>query len=121
MTRDLRQATIVEWGTRCFGEEHMRDQIVRAARFIEEAAELVQAVGLSKEHAIRALDHVYSREPGKAWQEAGGVGVTLMALCNTLNLSAEDCEIREVERVMSKDPQHFALRNQEKIEKVDQA
>lgn len=119
--RDERQKVVVEWGTRCFGADHMQDRIVRAARFIEEAAELAQAVGLTKEHAIRAIDHVYSRDPGQPWQEAGGSAVTLMALCDAIGLSADDCERREIARCLSKQPEHFAARNRAKIEQVDKA
>lgn len=117
--RDRRQAVVVDWGARCFGPDHMADKIVRAARFFEEAAELVQAVGLSREHAMRAFDHVYGRDPGDLWQEAGGVGVTLMALCNAIGLSADGCEVREINRCLSKTPESFAARNRAKIEQVD--
>lgn len=117
--REQRQQVVVEWGARCFGVEHMADKIVRAARFFEEAAELVQAVGLSRDHALRAFDHVYGRSAGEPWQEAGGVGVTLMALCNALGLSADDCEVKEIARCLSKSPESFAARNVAKIEQVD--
>ncbi|MDB5606706.1 MAG: hypothetical protein JWP25_3606 [Bradyrhizobium sp.] len=88
---DARQRVVIEWGERCFGIDHMRDKIVRAARFFEEAAELVQAVGLSRDHAMRAFDHVYSREAGTPAQEAGGVANTLMALCGAIDLSFDEC------------------------------
>lgn len=117
--RDNRQAVVVEWGIRCFGKEHMDDRIVRAARFFEEAAELVQAVGLTREHALRAFNHVYERAPGSVDQEAGGVGVTLLALCDVLGLSADTCEIREINRCLSKPTESFAARNRAKVEQVD--
>lgn len=118
-SRDYRQKVVVEWGRRAFGADHMADKIVRAARFMEEAAELVQAIGLPKDHAQRAFDHAYSRPAGNVNQEAGGVAVTLMALCDTVGLSAEQCEITEINRCLSKDEMEFSLRNQQKVEQVD--
>lgn len=120
-SRDERQAIVVDWGRRAFGPDHMADMIVRAARFFEEAAELVQAIGLPPEHAMRAFNHVYGREPGKISQEVGGVGVTLMALCDAVGLSTDDCEVAEINRCLSKSPEHFAARNRQKVELVDAA
>lgn len=117
--RDERQRIVFEWGQRAFGEGHMSDKVVRAARMIEEAAELAQACDLPKDHSQRVLDHVYSRPAGDPKQEAGGVGVTLMALCQTLGLSADECERVEVERCLSKPVEHFAVRNQVKVSAVD--
>lgn len=117
--RDERQVVVVEWGRRAFGADHMANKIVRAARFFEEAAELVQAIGLPADHAMRAFNHVYGREPGKVSQEAGGVGVTLMALCDAVGLSADQCEVAEINRCLSKSPEHFAIRNRQKVEQVD--
>lgn len=117
--RDERQQIVFDWGKRAFGEAQMSDKVVRAARMIEEAAELAQACELPKDHAQRALDHVYGRPAGDPKQEAGGVGVTLMALCQTLGLSADECERVEVARCLSKSVEHFAARNQVKVSAVD--
>lgn len=118
-SRDRIQGLVIDWGAKCFGADHMRDPIVRAARFLEEAAELVQAVGLPKDHAQRTLDYVYSREPGDPVQEMGGVSNTQYALAGALNLSVAECEEREITRCLSKEPSHFAERNRDKIERID--
>lgn len=120
-TLDERQAVVIAWGVMAFGADHMADPIVRAARFIEEAAELVQAAGLTREHALRAFDHVYSRPAGELKQEVGGSANTLMALCGALGLSLDECQQAEIERCLAKDPAHFAARNQAKIRKIDTA
>jgi len=120
-SRADRQAVVVDWGRRAFGADHMADKIVRAARFFEEAAELVQAIGLPAEHALRAFHHAYSREPGKPDQEVGGVAVTLYALCDAIGLSADQCEITEINRCLSRPPEHFAERNRQKLEQVDKS
>ena len=99
----------------------MRDKIVRAARFIEEAAELVQAVGLPKDHVLRALDYVYSRPAGEPAQEMGGVSNTQYALAGALGLSVAVCEDKEIARCLAKDPAHFAQRNKNKVEVIDRA
>lgn len=117
--RAARQAVVIEWGRKCFGADHMADKVVRAARFFEEAAELVQAVGLSKDHALRAFEHVYGRAAGNIAQEVGGVAVTLMALCDALRLSVDECEATEIARCLSKSPETFAARNKNKIAEVD--
>ncbi len=114
-----RQSVVIEWGERCFGVEHMQDKIVRAARFFEEAAEMVQAVGLPRDHAKRAFDHVYSRPAGDPAQEAGGSANTLMALCGAIGLSLDECQRAEIERCLAKDPSHFAARNEAKLREVD--
>lgn len=119
--RDETQRVVVDWGVRCFGADHMADKIVRAARFLEEAIELVQAVGLPKDHAQRALDYVYSRPPGDPAQELGGVSNTQYALAGALSLSVAECEAREIARCLSKSPEHFAQRNLDKVAKIDAA
>jgi hypothetical protein len=118
-TRDQTQKVVVDWGVRCFGQAHMDDRVIRAARFLEEAVELAQACGLAKDHALRALEHVYSRPAGEVEQEIGGVSVTLLALCGAFGLSADDCETKEIARCLSLPPEKFAERNRAKIEQVD--
>jgi hypothetical protein len=118
--RDYRQTRIHEWGARAFGRDHMNDPVVRAARFLEEACEFAQAAGLSEGHALRALAHVYARPAGNPAQEAGGVGLTLLALCTALGLSADLCERDELARVESLPPDHFARRNAVKVALIDE-
>jgi len=116
---DQRQKVVVDWGKLAFGAEHMADKIVRAARFFEEAAEMVQAVGLPRDHAQRAFDHAFSRPAGDPAQEAGGSANTLMALCDAIDLSFDQCQRAEIARCLAKDPAHFAERNRVKINEVD--
>lgn len=70
------------WMIKCFGEVIPKDQDERNFRFLEEALELVQAKGCSKEDTLRLVDYVYARDVGEPEQEVGGVMVTLAALCN---------------------------------------
>ena len=59
---------------------------------------------------------VYSRPKGKIIQEVGGSMVTLSVLCHTLSIDLEDAFQIEVCRCLSKDPAHFAKRNEEKLQ-----
>ena len=52
----------------------------RAPRFLEEALELGQATGVSREDAIRLVDYVYGRPEGDAFVETGDVLFTLAGL-----------------------------------------
>jgi hypothetical protein len=120
-SRDERQRAMVLWGTTTFGSNHMKDPIARAARFLEEALELAQAAGLPRDHADRVVDHVYSRPTGNVAQEAGGVGVTLLVLCDVLGLDADVAEVCEINRVLAMPSEEFARRNLEKEAAVDRA
>mgnify|MGYP006958842284 CR=1 FL=1 len=62
-------------------DEHASDKAERSHRFLEEALELVQACGCSASEAHQLVDYVFGRAVGHASQEAGGVMVTLAALC----------------------------------------
>lgn len=112
-TRDDRQRATAAWAARTFGGSCMTLR-ERAARFAEEAIELVQACGLSEEDVLRLIDYVYNRPVGTITQEAGGVGVTLMALCEVAGVSADTEEARELVRVQAKSTAHFRARHEAK-------
>lgn len=76
------QRTVRDWMLECFGAEIAADQIERNHRFFEEATELVQAKGMTREEAHQLVDYTYNRPVGDPGQEVGGVMVTLAALCN---------------------------------------
>jgi len=105
----------VDWGNRCFGIDHMRNEQIRALRFAEEALELAQVCGVSEAKAIELIRVVFSRPVGRHLQEVGGTMVTLAVLCDTLGIDMEEAFQIEVRRCLDKDPAHFAKRNQEKI------
>lgn len=76
------QTKVREWVIKCFGEKIADDKIERNHRFLEEALELVQSTGCTKEDAHQLVDYVFNREIGEVHQEIGGVMVTLSALCS---------------------------------------
>lgn len=107
---------LYEWGVRSFGWQHMQDDKVRALRFAEEAIELVQSIGLDKDHVHKLVDVVYSRPHGDVHQEMGGCMVTLAVLGRVFGMSVDEAMYREMLRVLSKSPEHFAKRNEEKMQ-----
>lgn len=109
--RDSRQRRVAEWCAAAFGADHAASIPQRGIRLLEEAIEAYQACGCTEEMAHRLVKHVFANEPGKLNQEIGGVSVTMLALAEAANLSAEVEEIREVERVLAKPLEHFAKRN----------
>ena len=87
-------ARVDAWMKMCFGEEVAADIKERPHRFLEEALELVQAVGTTKGEAETLVEYVFGRPSGETRQEIGGTVLTLAALCNTVGfdmlLAAED-------------------------------
>lgn len=84
------QGRVDRWVIECFGMDIRNDKIERNHRFLEEALELVQSLNCSREEAHKLVDYVFDRPVGNPHQEAGGVMVTLAALCTPNNLSMED-------------------------------
>lgn len=75
------QARVDPWLLECFGEEIARDGVERNHRFLEESLELAQSCGCTEEDARALVAYVYGRPKGDAYQEVGGVLITLAALC----------------------------------------
>jgi len=113
-SRDRRQAEVAAWVERVFGAESLATE-ERALRFVEEAVELAQATGLPAQRVRAVAEHVYARPAGEVAREVGGVGVTLVALCAVLGVSAEDEEAAEVARVFAVDPEHMRERHERKV------
>jgi hypothetical protein len=117
--RDARQKEVGSWCTDAFGADQ-RSVPLRGMRLLEEAIEAYQSatIGLpsdqmrNKAHAL--VDYVFDRLSGNLAQECGGVGVTLLALCEAADISADAEEQREINRVKSKPLEHFRQRNKVK-------
>jgi NTP pyrophosphatase (non-canonical NTP hydrolase) len=102
MTKGTFQHDVHAWMLRCFGEEVAGDERDRSHRFIEEALELVQATGATKNECLQLVDYVYSRPVGNRSQEVGGVAVTLAALCTAAGINLEEAQGIELARVWKK-------------------
>ena len=93
------QKKVTLWVLKCFGAQIAYNVQERNHRFLEEALELVQSAGCTKEEALLLVDYVFSRPKGEQYQEVGGVMVTLSALCSCLELDYYKCFEIEVNRI----------------------
>src|SRR6478735_8728865 len=89
------QNDVVGWLRNCFGEDILNNKEERNYRFFEEAAELVQSCGMTKDDCYKLIDYVYGRPSGEPAQEIGGVMVTLFGLASTQGISVD--AVSEVE------------------------
>lgn len=96
------QERVGQWMRACFGEPITSDKIERNYRFLEEALELVQSLGLTKDEAHQLVDYVYGRPEGDTNQEMGGAIVTLAALSNAHGMRMDEAADAELERIWSK-------------------
>lgn len=96
------QYRVVGWALGCFGSEDTADRLMRTHRFLEEALELAQACGCTKEAAAEVLAYVYGRPTGVVKQEAGGTMVSLAVLCEAFGFSMDEAGETELARVLGK-------------------
>lgn len=90
------------WAKSAFGEDVANDRIQRGHRFLEEALELAQSIGVTKEDATVLVDYVFSRPVGAPPQEVGGVMVTLGTLCVPCDIDLGSAAMTELGRVQVK-------------------
>ena len=92
------QEQVEDWLEACFPRKVRSDRAERTHRFLEEALELAQANGCSRDDAIALVNYVYDRPTGIPALEAGGVMVTLAALCSASEINMKDAGDRELKR-----------------------
>lgn len=90
-----------EWAVECFGKADAMNRQMRIFRFLEEALELAQAGGCSKDEAARVLEYVFGRPIGAINQEVGGTMVSLAVLCEAFGLDMEGCAEAEYTRILA--------------------
>lgn len=88
----------LKWALYTFGSTLVYNSQERCARFLEEALELVQALGFNKRRALALVEYVYGREPGEVDQEFGGVMNTLYLLGETGGRNLHELGERELSR-----------------------
>lgn len=93
------QVRVTKWMGVCFGSRIATARRERVFRFLEEALELAQALDLTADDARLVVDYVYGRPVGEAFQEVGGVKVTLAALCWNEKIDMQDAAFTELERI----------------------
>ena len=92
------QKRVGAWSKACFGPA-ANDATERTHRFLEEALELVQATGCTQNEAHQLVDYVFGRPVGEPAKEAGGVMLTLAALCNANAIDMMESAEAELGRV----------------------
>ncbi len=111
LPRDARQFVVLDWAKAAFGDGVANSPPERASRVLEEAIELAQAAGIDLAGALKLVMHVYSKPAGEPAQEAGGLGVTLLAYCESIKLSADRAEADEINRILARPIEHFRARH----------
>lgn len=96
------QQKVEEWLVACFPPESWANKNERVHRFLEEALELAQAHGCSKEDAVTLVSYVYGRPVGQPEAETGGVLVTLAALCSATEIEMVGAGERELAKNWSR-------------------
>jgi len=99
LTINTLQEWTATWARACFGNRIARDPIERNQRFFEEATELVQSLGATRQECHDMVDYVFSRNVGEPHQEVGGVMICLAALCDVAGLDMNTCALTEAERI----------------------
>lgn len=92
------QERVENWLNACFPIAVRSNRAERTHRFLEEALELAQANGCSREDAIALVDYVYGRSVGIPDLEVGGVLVTLAALCSASDINMDEAGDVELQR-----------------------
>ena len=87
--KDLQTKTL-SFCINCYGIENTFSKRERALRFGEEAIELLQTTGLTKEDIINLIEYVYRKNPGEVKDEFAGAQLTLLALANSFGVYLDD-------------------------------
>lgn len=95
------QQRVHGWLRYVFGPHAAEHKVTRAIKFLEEALELAQACGISKDSARHVTNMVYSNAPGAIAQEIGGTVITLAALSHALGYDYTAEGLAEMKRVES--------------------
>lgn len=108
--RDERQQLVRDWVQRAFSPilANPADVKERARRVLEEALELYQSAGGVYTDVAPLAQRTFSRPVGSLEQEAGQVGVTLLAL-NSLG-SIDMLERMEVRNLLSRPASYYTGR-----------
>jgi len=114
--RSYRQEEVLQWAKDTFGQIASIPR-ERARRFLEESIEFIQAAGMSRQDALDILDYVFrEKTPGNLHDEAGGVAVTLMALCEFHGVKLAEAEADELVRIGNRSPEEWSKRHQAKVD-----
>jgi hypothetical protein len=81
-------------------------------RFLEEALELLQVAGITEDEIDKLRLHVFSKQPGRAVQEIGGVVTTLLTLAQSQGVDMNTAGLVEIDRIHALPPEKFQKRQE---------
>lgn len=93
------QRDVDDWLVACIGIETRNNQSERIFRFLEEALELAQACGVTREEVAVLTAYTFNRPIGEVHQELAGTGVTLFALATAYGFDLNQEVADEITRV----------------------
>jgi NTP pyrophosphatase (non-canonical NTP hydrolase) len=96
------QKRVYPWTVETFGYPKTMSLVERRQRVIEEAIELVQAMGGSEEEVVKMAAYVFSRRIGEPRQEIGGLQVCIAAAANALGIDMDQAREDELARCIDK-------------------
>lgn len=105
---------ILNWAKSTFGPVAF-DPAERAARLLEEAAEVAQAMGVKPEVARAIVGRTYSRPVGEVDKEVGGVLVCAYSICALIGKSPAEALYEECNRVTGRDRSEWVAKHEEKV------
>lgn len=101
MTPQARNLTnrCTAWGREVLGEEAVRNPKERGLRHSEEAIELAQSLGVTRQQMYALIRQVYDKPVGEPSQEVAGSLFTLYVLADVIGVDPEVALAKELERV----------------------
>ena len=109
------QLVAFAWARQTYGEV-VRQARYQAFRFIEEALELVQAMGLTRDDVERAVNWVFDRPRGDVHIEIGDVRLSIDILAQSQGISSDNDYDGCLDRISKLDPAAARAKDVRKIE-----
>lgn len=109
-----RPARWLQWARETFGEIAL-DPHERALRFVEEAVELVHAIGLDANDVSAIIARVYERPAGNVPREVGQCLACFETLALVLGVDADHQATGELARVKAVPQPEWAIRHGAKV------
>jgi hypothetical protein len=114
MTTQPRPARALIWAIGVFGPI-AANPVERATRFIEEALELAQSIGVPAARAAAIHARVYARAPGFSTMEIGQAALTLELLAEAIGMNLDASADAELARVRAISNEEWQRRHDAKV------
>lgn len=96
------QKRVYPWTVETFGYAKSMSLKERRQRIMEEAIELLQAMGGDEEEVVQMAAYVFGRPIGDPYQEFGGLQVCMAAGANALGIDMDQAREDELSRCIDK-------------------